>query len=168
MEALINLLGCGEQITAKQAVAINKLLDNTDALLATGKENTQLTGLSLAKDCHDDEGEWVRVAASKVKAPKAPDIDTDIEVDNDDIHVDNAPLNLTQDDLHVDPMEYEPDPARMPMSYIEPEPKQKQVRKVIITGMSQLEGDTAPEKEKILNSRRAARMLKRFGQNSKE
>ena len=153
MEALINLLGCGEQITAKQAVAINKLLDNTDALLATGKENTQLTGLSLAKDCHDDEGEWVRVAASKVKAPKAPDIDTDIEVD-DSIRVSSAPLNLPEDDLHVDPMEYEPEPARMPMSYIEPEPKQKQVRKVIITGMSQLEGDTAPEKEKVLDSKR--------------
>lgn len=167
MEALINLLGCGEQITAKQAVAINKLLDNTDALLATGKENTQLTGLSLAKDCHDDEGEWVRVAASKVKAPKAPDIDTDITID-DDLVVDNAPLNLTQDDFHVKHMEYEPEPTRMPMSYIEPEPKQKQVRKVIITGMSQLEGDTAPEKEKVLDSKRAARLLKRFGQNSKE
>lgn len=169
MEALINLLGCGEQITAKQAVAINKLLDNTDALLATGKENTQLTGLSLAKDCHDDEGEWVRVAASKVKAPKAPDIDTDITID-DDLVVDNAPLNLTQDDFHVERMEYEPEPTRMPMSYIEPEPepKQKQVRKVIITGMSQLEGENAPEKEKVLDSKRAARLLKRFGQNSKE
>ena len=169
MEALINLLGCGEQITAKQAVAINKLLDNTDALLATGKENTQLTGLSLAKDCHDDEGEWVRVAASKVKAPKAPDITTDITID-DDLVVDNAPLNLTQDDFHVEHMEYEPEPTRMPMSYIEPEPepKQKQVRKVIITGMSQLEGENAPEKEKVLDSKRAARLLKRFGQNSKE
>ncbi len=167
MEALINLLGCGEQITAKQAVAINKLLDNTDALLATGKENTQLTGLSLAKDCHDDEGEWVRIASKVIRAPKAPDITTDITID-DNLVVDNAPLNLTQDDLHVDPMEYEPEPARMPMSYIEPEPKQKQVRKVIITGMSQLEGDTAPEKEKVLDSKRAARLLKRFGQNSKE
>lgn len=168
MEALINLLGCGEQITAKQAVAINKLLDNTDALLATGKENTQLTGLSLAKDCHDDDGEWVRVATQEPVIPQAPDIDTDIKVDNDDIHVDNAPLNLTQDDFHVDRMEYEPEPARMPMSYIEPEPKQKQVRKVIITGMSQLEGENAPEKEKVLDSKRAARLLKRFGQNSKE
>ena len=134
----------------------------------------------MAKDCHDDEGEWVRVghddegewvrvAASKVKAPKAPDIDTDIEVD-DSIRVSSAPLNLPEDDLHVDPMDYKPKPARMPMSYIEPEPepKQKQVRKVIITGMSQLEGENAPEKEKVLDSKRAARLLKRFGQNSKE
>ena len=123
----------------------------------------------MAKDCHDDDGEWKRIASKVIRAPKAPDITTDITID-DDLVVDNAPLNLTQDDFHVEHMEYEPEPTRMPMSYIEPEPepKQKQVRKVIITGMSQLEGENAPEKEKVLDSKRAARLLKRFGQNSKE
>lgn len=176
MEALINLLGCGEKITAEQALSINKLLDSTDDLLATGKENTQLTGLSLAKDCHDDDGEWIRVPSNELPKPVLPDVvieeepikveDTPIDlvktpiiipfmvnIPEPDIHVDAEPINVDNTPLHVEPMEA---------------PDERQVRKVVITGMSQLEGETAPEKEKVLSSRKAARMLRRFGQNSKE
>lgn len=179
MEALINLLGCGEKISAQEAVAVNKLLDNTDALLATGKANTQLTGLSLAKDCHDDDGEWMRIEQPQPIQPKitpAPQIPDEppvaepepIEIDKvdpiDKPIVMPVKLSIPEEDIHV-PVEPTPVPAEPTP---EPVPDVKKVRKVIITGMSQLEGENAPDKEKILSDERAARMLKRFGQNSKE
>ena len=73
MEALIGLLGCGNKISAQQALAVNNMLDKTDAILATGTENTQLTGLSLAKDCHDDDGQWRRIDRPEPETEPTPE-----------------------------------------------------------------------------------------------
>lgn len=159
MEALIGLLGCGDQISAQQAVAINNLLDKTDDILATGKENTQLTGLSLAKDCYDDEGQWQRTnrltpepQSEPAPVPPAPLIDLDIEVPPLEIQ-DMPELNLNIQPIHVEPIAMEEKPK---------------VRKVVVTAISQLDGKNQPEKEKILDDEASARMLKKYGQKTQE
>ena len=166
MESLIKLLGCGDKISAEQAVAINALLDKTDEILSTGKENTQLTGLSLAKDCYDDDGEWKRVVTEQkhkpIVPPKPPVVNNEIDIE-DDLVVPEEKINLAEEKLEVEPMPM-PAPARAP----EPEETQTGVRKVVVTGMSQLEGENPPEKEKILNERKARRLLKRYGQKTQE
>lgn len=167
MEALTKLLGCGEQISNEQALAINKMLDNTDALLATGKANTQLTGLSLAKGCHDDDGQWkyVQVEAKaepeEVPVPEAPVLEDPELPEEEEIVVDTPQIQLAPDEkLQVKPMEYkapEPEP--------EPERNLKGVRKVNVTKLSQLEGENQPDNEEILSQKRATRMLKRHKQD---
>lgn len=83
------------------------MLDNTDALLATGKAHTQLTGLSLAKDCNDDDGEWIRVAVQpkEVPLPETPELG-DAELPDDEIVIAAAPQMQLQPDegLQVEPM----------------------------------------------------------------
>ena len=159
MEALLGLLGCGDQISAQQAVAINNLLDKTDDILATGKENTQLTGLSLAKDCYDDEGQWQRTnrltpepQSEPAPVPPAPLIDLDIEVPPLEIQDMPGP-NLNIQPIHVEPIAMEEKPK---------------VRKVVVTAISQLDGKNQPEKEKILDDEASARMLKKYGQKTQE
>lgn len=167
MEALTKLLGCGEQINAEQAKAINNMLDNTDALLATGKAHTQLTGLSLAKDCHDDDGEWkyINVEPKEVPVPAVPELG-DVELPADEpIAVEPTPIELQpDDDLQIKPMAYKaPEPANVP----EPEPERnvKGVRKMVATKMSQFEGENKPDYEKVLDEKRTARMLRRHKQD---
>lgn len=167
MEALIKLLGCGEKINAEQATAINNLLDNTDALLATGKAHTQLTGLSLAKGCHDDAGEWryINVEPKEVPVPAVPELG-DVELPDDEpIAVEPTPIELQPDDnLQVKPMAYKaPEPVNVP----EPEPERnlKGVRKIVATKLSQIEGENQPDQEKILDQKRATRMLRRHKQD---
>ena len=167
MEALTKLLGCGEQINAEQAKAINNMLDNTDALLATGKAHTQLTGLSLAKDCHDDDGEWkyINVEPKVVPVPAVPELG-DVELPADEpIAVEPTPIELQpDDDLQIKPMAYKaPEPANIP----EPEPERnvKGVRKMVATKMSQFEGENKPDYEKVLDEKRTARMLRRHKQD---
>lgn len=167
MEALTKLLGCGEQINAEQAKAINNMLDNTDALLATGKAHTQLTGLSLAKDCHDDDGEWkyINVEPKEVPVPAVPELG-DVELPADEpIAVEPTPIELQpDDDLQIKPMAYKaPEPANIP----EPEPERnvKGVRKMVATKMSQFEGENKPDYEKVLDEKRTARMLRRHKQD---
>ena len=167
MEALTKLLGCGEQINADQAKAINNMLDNTDALLATGKAHTQLTGLSLAKDCHDDDGEWkyINVEPKEVPVPAVPELG-DVELPADEpIAVEPTPIELQpDDDLQIKPMAYKaPEPANVP----EPEPERnvKGVRKMVATKMSQFEGENKPDYEKVLDEKRTARMLRRHKQD---
>lgn len=167
MEALTKLLGCGEQINAEQAKAINNMLDNTDALLATGKAHTQLTGLSLAKDCHDDDGEWkyINVEPKEVPVPAVPELD-DVELPADEpIAVEPTTIELQpDDDLQIKPMAYKaPEPADVP----EPEPERnvKGVRKMVATKMSQFEGENKPDYEKVLDEKRTARMLRRHKQD---
>lgn len=167
MEALTKLLGCGEQISTEQALAINKMLDNTDDLLATGKAHTQLTGLSLAKDCHDDDGEWkhIKVEPKEIPVPAAPELG-DVELPDDEpIAVEPTPIELQPDDnLQVKPMTYKaPEPVNVP----EPEPERnlKGVRKIVATKLSQIEGENQPDQEKILDQKRATRMLRRHKQD---
>lgn len=167
MEALTKLLGCGEQINAEQAKAINNMLDNTDALLATGKAHTQLTGLSLAKDCHDDDGEWkyINVEPKEVPVPAVPELG-DVELPADEpIAVEPSTIELQpDDDLQIKPMAYKaPEPANVP----EPEPERnvKGVRKMVATKMSQFEGENKPDYEKVLDEKRTARMLRRHKQD---
>ena len=167
MEALTKLLGCGEQINAEQAKAINNMLDNTDALLATGKAHTQLTGLSLAKDCHDDDGEWkyINVEPKEVPVPAVPELG-DVELPADEpIAVEPTTIELQpDDDLQIKPMAYKaPEPANIP----EPEPERnvKGVRKMVATKMSQFEGENKPDYEKVLDEKRTARMLRRHKQD---
>ncbi|MDY4884688.1 MAG: hypothetical protein SO141_00315 [Alphaproteobacteria bacterium] len=167
MEALTKLLGCGEQINAEQAKAINNMLDNTDALLATGKAHTQLTGLSLAKDCHDDDGEWkyINVEPKEVPVPAVPELG-DVELPADEpIAVEPTTIELQpDDDLQIKPMAYKaPEPANVP----EPEPERnvKGVRKMVATKMSQFEGENKPDYEKVLDEKRTARMLRRHKQD---
>lgn len=168
MEALIKLLGCGEKINAEQATAINNLLDNTDALLATGKAHTQLTGLSLAKGCHDDAGEWryINVEPKEVPVPAVPELD-DVELPADEpIAVEPTTIELQPDDdlQQIKPMAYKaPEPANVP----EPEPERnvKGVRKMVATKMSQFEGENKPDYEKVLDEKRTARMLRRHKQD---
>lgn len=167
MEALTKLLGCGEKINAEQAKAINNMLDNTDALLATGKAHTQLTGLSLAKDCHDDAGEWkyINVEPKEVPVPAVPELG-DVELPADEpIAVEPTPIELQpDDDLQIKPMAYKaPEPANIP----EPEPERnvKGVRKMVATKMSQFEGENKPDYEKVLDEKRTARMLRRHKQD---
>lgn len=167
MEALTKLLGCGEQINAEQAKAINNMLDNTDALLATGKAHTQLTGLSLAKDCHDDDGEWrnINVEPKEVPVPAVPELG-DVELPADEpIAVEPTPIELQpDDDLQIKPMAYKaPEPANVP----EPEPERnvKGVRKMVATKMSQFEGENKPDYEKVLDEKRTTRMLRRHKQD---
>lgn len=167
MEALTKLLGCGEQINAEQAKAINNMLDNTDALLATGKAHTQLTGLSLAKDCHDDDGEWkyINVEPKEVPVPTVPELG-DVELPADEpITVEPTTIELQpDDDLQIKPMAYKaPEPANIP----EPEPERnvKGVRKMVATKMSQFEGENKPDYEKVLDEKRTARMLRRHKQD---
>lgn len=167
MEALTKLLGCGEQINAEQAKAINNMLDNTDALLTTGKAHTQLTGLSLAKDCHDDDGEWkyINVEPKEVPVPAVPELG-DVELPADEpIAVEPTPIELQpDDDLQIKPMAYKaPEPANIP----EPEPERnvKGVRKMVATKMSQFEGENKPDYEKVLDEKRTARMLRRHKQD---
>lgn len=167
MEALTKLLGCGEQINAEQAKAINNMLDNTDALLATGKAHTQLTGLSLAKDCHDDDGEWkyINVEPKEVPVPAVPELG-DVELPADEpIAVEPTTIELQpDDDLQIKPMAYKaPEPADVP----EPEPERnvKGVRKMVATKMSQFEGENKPDYEKVLDEKRTARMLRRHKQD---
>lgn len=167
MEALTKLLGCGEQINAEQAKAINNMLDNTDALLATGKAHTQLTGLSLAKDCHDDDGEWrdINVEPKEIPVPAVPELG-DVELPADEpIAVEPTTIELQpDDDLQIKPMAYKaPEPANVP----EPEPERnvKGVRKMVATKMSQFEGENKPDYEKVLDEKRTARMLRRHKQD---
>lgn len=167
MEALTKLLGCGEQINAEQAKAINNMLDNTDALLATGKAHTQLTGLSLAKDCHDDDGEWkyINVEPKEVPVPAVPELG-DVELPADEpIAVEPTTIELQpDDDLQIKPMAYKaPEPVNVP----EPEPERnvKGVRKMVATKMSQFEGENKPDYEKVLDEKRTARMLRRHKQD---
>lgn len=167
MEALTKLLGCGEQINAEQAKAINNMLDNTDALLATGKAHTQLTGLSLAKDCHDDDGEWkyINVEPKEVPVPAVPEL-SDVELPADEpIAVEPTTIELQpDDDLQIKPMAYKaPEPANVP----EPEPERnvKGVRKMVATKMSQFEGENKPDYEKVLDEKRTTRMLRRHKQD---
>ena len=167
MEALTKLLGCGEQINDEQATAINNMLDNTDALLATGKAHTQLTGLSLAKDCHDDDGEWryINAEPKEVPVPAVPELD-DVELPADEpIAVEPTTIELQpDDDLQIKPMAYKaPEPADVP----EPEPERnvKGVRKMVATKMSQFEGENKPDYEKVLDEKRTARMLRRHKQD---
>lgn len=168
MEALIKLLGCGEKINAEQVKAINNLLDNTDALLATGTANTQLTGLSLAKGCHNDAGEWrdIIVEPKEVPVPAIPELD-DVELPADEpIAVEPTTIELQPDDdlQQIKPMAYKaPEPANVP----EPEPERnvKGVRKMVATKMSQFEGENKPDYEKVLDEKRTARMLRRHKQD---
>lgn len=168
MEALTKLLGCGEQISTEQALAINKMLDNTDDLLATGKAHTQLTGLSLAKDCHDDDGEWkhIKVEPKEIPVPATPELD-DVELPADEpITVEPTTIELQPDDdlQQIKPMAYKaPEPANIP----EPEPERnvKGVRKMVATKMSQFEGENKPDYEKVLDEKRTARMLRRHKQD---
>lgn len=168
MEALIKLLGCGEKINAEQVTAINNLLDNTDALLATGTANTQLTGLSLAKGCHNDAGEWrdIIVEPKEVPVPAIPELD-DVELPADEpIAVEPTTIELQPDDdlQQIKPMAYKaPEPANVP----EPEPERnvKGVRKMVATKMSQFEGENKPDYEKVLDEKRTARMLRRHKQD---
>lgn len=163
MEALINLLGCGKQITAEQARAVNTLLDNTDSILAAGNSNTRLTGLSLAKDCHDDDGEWQRVAVPEkekkvevsvvfdnLEPQPTPTIPTDIKFEEDEIE----PVPLIQPVQVAKAPEPEPEPA--------PTPK---IRKVVFDKFSDLQKDYIPGQE-ILDERQTAKMLRKFGQKS--
>ena len=160
MEALISLLGCGNQISAQQAVAINNLLDKTDDILATGKENTQLTGLSLAKDCHDDDGQWRRIdrpvpepEPEPEPEPKpVPPIDLDFKAPPLKIpDLPNPEIKIPP--VHVDPIVQEEKPR---------------VRKGVITAISQLEGGNKPVKEEILDDEASARMLRKYRQKTQE
>ena len=161
MEALTKLLGCGEQLSNEEALAINKMLDNTDALLATGKAHTQLTGLSLAKDCNDDDGEWRHVAVQPkdIPLPETPDLG-DAELPDDEIVIADAPQMQLQPDegLQVDPME-------MPAPTEEP---QDGVEKIVGDKMSQVRGENEPDYRKPVSDRKAARLLKRINSGSRE
>ncbi len=159
MEALTKLLGCGEKISDEQALAINKMLDNTDALLATGKAHTQLTGLSLAKDCNDDDGEWRRVAVQpkEVPLPETPDLG-DAELPNDEIVIDDTPQMQLQPDegLQVEPIAA---PTEQPQDGVE---------KIVGDKMSQVRGENEPDYRKPVSDRKAARLLKRINSGSRE
>ncbi len=158
MEALINLLGCGEKIDAQQAVAINSMLDKTNDILATGKENTQLVGLSLEKGCHDDDGEWRRITPVPVPVPEPeplplPELELELE-----------PLSVPELEL-----ELEPEPLSVPELASKTEPVTEEgprVRKVLVSSMSQLEGQANPEAEKILSEEVSARLIENYNQNS--
>ena len=166
MEALIGLLGCGDKISAEQAVAINAMLDKTNDILATGKENTQLVGMSLAKGCDEDGGHWITTRETKrEEVPEIPELpEIPIEIPEEDIKIDDK-LHIEPTKLHVEPRKLPEEPIQTPVEPVERQPK---VRKVVVTAMSQLEGENEPEKEGLLNDKRAARMLRRYGEKSKE
>jgi len=161
MEGLIGLLGCGKPISPEQGRAINELLDKTDSLLKTGESNTVLTGLSMAKGCHDDDGEWrhqvVAAAAAPEKKPvEIPFIEDRLEMQHNDTKI---PI----------PTFDEPDPEPLPLASVpaqevpaEPEPKQPKIRKLTTTRFSDLENGGADKQEEI-TGRRAQRMLRRAG-----
>lgn len=159
MEALTKLLGCGEKISNEDALAINKMLDNTDALLATGKAHTQLTGLSLAKDCNDDDGEWIRVAVQpkEVPLPETPELG-DAELPDDEIVIAAAPQMQLQPDegLQVEPMAA---PTEQPQDGVE---------KIVGDKMSQVRGENEPDYRKPVSDRKAARLLKRINSGVRE
>ena len=160
MEALISLLGCGNQISAQQAVAINNLLDKTDDILATGKENTQLTGLSLAKDCHDDDGQWRRIDRPVPEPEPEPEPEPK-PVPPIDLDFKAPPLkipDLPNPEIKIPPVHVDP---------IVPEEKPR-VRKGVITAISQLEGGNKPVKEEILDDEASARMLRKYRQKTQE
>lgn len=180
MEALINLLGCGKELSAEQAFKLNALLDKTDELLSTGRENTVLTGLNLnTADCNNDEGEWRRLVTPRVPEEKVevvkvepivpeekeevviplPEIPVpgDVEVPEEETVIIDDELQMREDIIAVAPMAA---PRQVPVEeeVLQPQPK---VRKVVVTGMSQLQGENEADKEKWLDDDRASKMLKR-------
>ncbi len=95
MEALIKLLGCGEEITAQEAAKINVMLEQTDNIIATGKSNTVFTGLNLSKGCLDDDGQWM-----KVSVEPAPQVEP-APIKEDPIKVAplSVPINVPQGEI---------------------------------------------------------------------
>ena len=158
MEALINLIGCGKELPAEEAVKVNALLEQTDELLKTGKENTVLTGLNLSKGCNDDDGEWRRV----VTAPKLPVLDDEIEIPEPEIVIDDAPLELENKPIMVARMPLQQEPQELPVE----EPKEMGVRKLVTTNYEDFEnGQTAEKQTDITGTAKARRLLRRAGKS---
>lgn len=164
MEAMVKLLGCGEQLSAQEAVKVNALLEQTDNILQTGKENTVFTGLNLSKGCEDDDGEWRRVV-TKIEEP-APKVEPETK-----------PV-VIQEPLKIEPIEpIKPrlavkmpemptklQPIEIPTQ--EPEVPETGVRKLVTTNFEDFEnGTTAEKQEDITGSARANRLLRRAGKN---
>ena len=168
MEALIGLLGCGDKITAQQTIAINGMLDKTDDILATGKENTQLTGLSLAKDCHDDDGQWRRIDRPVPEPEPEPKPEPEPEPEPEPKPVPPIDLDFKAPPLKIPDL---PNPEiKIPPVHVDPiVPEDKpRVRKGVITAISQLEGGNKPVKEEILDDEASARMLRKYRQKTQE
>lgn len=175
MEALIKLLGCGDQITAEQGQAINAMLDRSDEILSQGKSNTQLIGLSLSKGCEDDDGEWRHVGGVKTPAPM-PKIEAEAEpepvmrkiekvsisepqVSPIDLGPAKAPENL---EINT-PKLSEPEPTPEP----EPEKKPMKVRKVLTQNYFDFETGDATRQE-TLSDADAAKYLKKLQDNANQ
>ncbi len=153
MEALINLLGCGKELSAEEAFKVNSLLEQTDEILKTGKENNILTGLNLSKDCHDDDGQWQQLP-EKVAPPKLPILDDEIEIIDEDIVIEDDVL-LDNPRLMVAKM-----PLQQPVNPIE------QNDEIIVTKSvsSNVHGITDPEyadKSKVLDGARGRRLARK-------
>ena len=162
MEAMVKLLGCGEQLTAQEAVKVNALLEQTDNILHTGKANTVFTGLNLSKGCEDDDGEWRRVV-TKIEEP-APQIEPEPEPEVKPEPVKIEPIEPIKPRLAVKMPEI---PAKLQPIEIpthEPEVPETGVRKLVTTNFEDFEnGTTAEKQEDITGSARANRLLRRAG-----
>lgn len=170
MEALINLLGCGDKVSVAQySEKINALLDNTDSLLSTGKAKTVLTGLSLAKDCHDDDGEWRHVIKEVVEAPKdnkpveIPLINHDLKIIPHEAHI-NTDLPPFDENTETIPL-IQRAPVKPVTEPVVPAPApahEPQVRKVTTPRYSDLTNGGG-DKQEVLTGGKRRRWLRKGG-----
>ena len=72
MTAMVNLLGCGEQVPEGTGEGLKDLFTNKfNDILSSGEGNNYNVGQSLAKGCEDDEGQWLKVVQDvKSETPK--------------------------------------------------------------------------------------------------
>ncbi|MBQ8869870.1 MAG: hypothetical protein IJ019_00660 [Alphaproteobacteria bacterium] len=147
MEALINLLGCGEELSAEQAQKVNTLLEQADEILKTGKENTVLTGLNLSKECSDDDGQWQKM----VLPPEMPVLD-DVEIPEDDIVFDDIPTKLDDKPIMI---------AKMPLRQAEPPAEEVVVVKSVSRNVHGITDPEYADKSKVLEGARQKRWLKK-------
>ena len=167
MEALVNLLGCGKELSAEQAVKVNALLEQTDEILKTGKENTVMTGLNLSKGCHDDDGEWRRV----VTAPKLPVLDEEIVIEDEEIVIEDPVIEIDDKPIMVARMPLQnqdvtPVEPVVPAEQVVEEPKELGVRKLVTTNYEDFEnGKTAEKQTDITGTAKANRLLRRAGKS---
>ncbi|MBQ2811486.1 MAG: hypothetical protein IJF12_04880 [Alphaproteobacteria bacterium] len=146
MEALVGMLACGETLSAEQAQKVNVLLEQTDTILKTGKENTVLTGLNLSKECSDDDGQWQKL----VLPPELPVLDDNIEIADEEIVIDDTPIALDDKPVLM---------AKMPLRQA-PLPEEEIV--VVKSVSTNVHGITDPEyadKSKVLEGARANRLI---------
>ena len=161
MEALVNLLGCGKELSAQDAVKVNALLERTDEILKTGKVNTVLTGLNLGKGCADDDGEWRRVAA-EVKVPAAAEevkipvieFDDDIEIIDEEIVIEDPVIELDDKPIML---------AKLPLQQpIQEEPAEEiVVAKSVSTNVHGISDPEYADKTQNLEGARAKRWIRK-------